>query len=140
MMAQRDLVGSVFQSEGNSKSATRPKVDKKDPWANTPRLNLLLLGADDGVGRTGVRTDTVIVASIDTKTGDTALISLSRNWMRMPFPDGLAAAQDLPGRVLGSEPGQRRAAGVLPRLDVRQRPEGSTRASSGRPTTRARTW
>jgi LCP family protein required for cell wall assembly len=28
----------------------------------------------------------VIVASIDTKTGDTALISLSRNWMRMPFP------------------------------------------------------
>ena len=88
VMAQRDLVGSVFQSEGNSKSATRPKVDNnKDPWANTPRLNLLLLGADDGVGRTGVRTDTVIVASIDTKTGDTALISLSRNWMRMPFPE-----------------------------------------------------
>ena len=36
VMAQRDLVGSVFQSEGNSKSATRPKVDKKDPWAKTP--------------------------------------------------------------------------------------------------------
>ncbi|HEY9336465.1 MAG TPA: LCP family protein [Kribbella sp.] len=86
VMAQRDLVGSVFQSEGNSKSATRPKVNKSDPWAKIPRLNLLLLGADDGVGRTGVRTDTVIVASIDTKTGDTALISLSRNWMRMPFP------------------------------------------------------
>ena len=88
VMAQRDLVGSVFQSEGNSKSATRPKVeDKKDPWANTPRLNLLLLGADDGVGREGTRTDTVIVASIDTKTGDTSLISLSRNFMRMPFPE-----------------------------------------------------
>jgi hypothetical protein len=87
VMAQRDLVGSVFQSEGNSKSATRPKVqDKKDPWANTPRLNILLLGADDGAGREGTRTDTVMIASIDTKTGDTALISLSRNWMRMPFP------------------------------------------------------
>jgi LCP family protein required for cell wall assembly len=87
VMAQRDLVGSVFQSESNSKSATRPKVtNASDPWAKTPRLNLLLLGADDGVGRTGVRTDTVIVASIDTKTGNTALISLSRNWMRMPFP------------------------------------------------------
>jgi LCP family protein required for cell wall assembly len=87
VMAQRDLIGSVFQSEGNSKSATRPKVtNASDPWAKTPRLNLLLLGADDGVGRTGTRTDTVIVASIDTKTGDTALISLSRNWMRMPFP------------------------------------------------------
>ncbi|TDD44581.1 LytR family transcriptional regulator [Kribbella antibiotica] len=88
VMAQRDLVGSVFQSEDNSKSATRPKVDKEDPWAKTPRLNLLLLGADDGADRTGVRTDTVMVASIDTKTGDTALISLSRNWMRMPFPEG----------------------------------------------------
>jgi LCP family protein required for cell wall assembly len=87
VMAQRDLVGSVFASEGNSKSATRPKLgNKKDPWANTPRLNILLLGADDGAGRTGTRTDTVMVASIDTKTGDTALMSLSRNWMRMPFP------------------------------------------------------
>ena len=28
----------------------------------------------------------MIVASIDTKTGATSLISLSRNWMRMPFP------------------------------------------------------
>lgn len=88
VLAQRDLVGSVFQAEGKSKSATRPKVEnKKDPWANTPRLNILLLGADDGEGRDGTRTDTVMVASIDTKTGDTSLISLSRNWMRMPFPE-----------------------------------------------------
>jgi LCP family protein required for cell wall assembly len=87
VMAQRDLVSSVFASEGKSKSATREKVDKKDPWANKPRLNILLLGADDGAGREGTRTDTVMVASIDTKTGDTALISLSRNWMRMPFPE-----------------------------------------------------
>jgi LCP family protein required for cell wall assembly len=86
VMAQRDLVGSVFASEGNSKSATRHTVNKKDPWANTRRLNILLLGADDGAGRTGTRTDTVMVASIDTKTGDTSLMSLSRNWMRMPFP------------------------------------------------------
>jgi LCP family protein required for cell wall assembly len=87
VMAQRDLVGSVFASQGRSKSATRPKLgNQSDPWANTPRLNILLLGADDGAGRTGTRTDTVMVASIDTKTGDTALMSLSRNWMRMPFP------------------------------------------------------
>jgi LCP family protein required for cell wall assembly len=87
VMAQRDLVGSVFASESNSKSATRPKVNKKDPWASTRRLNILLLGADDGAGRTGTRTDTVMVASIDTKTGNTAIISLSRNFMRMPFPE-----------------------------------------------------
>jgi LCP family protein required for cell wall assembly len=87
VMAQRDLVGGVFKSEKDTKSATRPNIDKKDPWAKKPRLNIVLLGADDGVGREGTRTDTVIVASIDTKTGDTALISLSRNWMRMPFPE-----------------------------------------------------
>ena len=86
-IAQRDFVSSVFASEGKSKSATRVKVDKKDPWAKIPRLNLLLLGADDGAGREGTRTDTVMVASIDTRTGDTKLISLSRNWMRMPFPE-----------------------------------------------------
>jgi LCP family protein required for cell wall assembly len=86
VMAQRDLVSSVFASEDNSRSATRPTVNKQDPWASKPRLNILLLGADDGTGRTGTRTDTVMVASIDTRTGNTALISLSRNWMRMPFP------------------------------------------------------
>ena len=37
--------------------------------------------------RGGTRTDTVMVASIDTKTGNTSLISLTRNFMRMPFPE-----------------------------------------------------
>ncbi|WP_238158196.1 LCP family protein [Kribbella voronezhensis] len=86
LLAQRDLVTHVF-ADGNSKSATRPTIaNKKDPWAQLPRLNLLLLGADDGAGRQGTRTDTVMVASIDTRTGDTKLISLTRNFMRMPFP------------------------------------------------------
>ncbi|WP_241996233.1 LCP family protein [Kribbella antiqua] len=86
LMAQRSLVQKVFAG-GDSKSQTRPTItNSKDPWAQLPRLNLLLLGADDGEGRDGTRTDTVMVASIDTKTGDTALISLTRNWMRMPFP------------------------------------------------------
>lgn len=86
-LTQRDLVQSVFAS-GDSKSATRPTVtDKKDPWAGKPRVNVLLLGADDGPGRTGVRIDTVIVASIDTRTGDTALISLPRKLLFMPFPE-----------------------------------------------------
>ena len=86
LLAQRDLVTHVFAG-GNSKSATRPTIaNKKDPLAQFPRLNLLLLGADDGAGRKGTRTDTVMVASIDTKTGNTSLISLTRNFMRMPFP------------------------------------------------------
>ena len=86
-------VQGVFKSESNSKSATRPTLGggrdggtQQDPWAAKPRLNVLLLGGDAGKGRTGTRTDTVILASIDTATGDTTLFSLPRNTGRMPFP------------------------------------------------------
>ncbi|GAA1707329.1 hypothetical protein GCM10009745_63960 [Kribbella yunnanensis] len=96
LMAQRQLVEKVFSGE-QSKSQTRPKINNtKDPWAQFPRLNILLLGADDGEGRDNTRTDSVMIASIDTRTGKTALISLARNWMRMPFPDGTALHKEFP--------------------------------------------
>jgi polyisoprenyl-teichoic acid--peptidoglycan teichoic acid transferase len=89
-------VAAVFQSEKDTKSATRPTLEAtqtasgepkpQDPWAGKPRLNVLLLGGDAGPGRVGTRTDTVILASINTKTGDTALFSLPRNAEHMPFP------------------------------------------------------
>jgi len=90
-------VQGVFKSEQDSRSATRPTLGGKpgdgataasDPWADKPRLNVLLLGGDAGAGRTGTRTDTIILASIDTRTGDTTLFSLPRNTGRMPFPAG----------------------------------------------------
>ncbi|NEA36594.1 LCP family protein [Streptomyces sp. SID13031] len=85
---QQDLVQTVFAG-GNSKSATRPTIkNKKDPWAGKPRVNVLLLGADDAAGRDGTRTDTVIIASIDTVTGNVSLISLPRKLTFMPFPEG----------------------------------------------------
>lgn len=91
---QANLVNTVFKSDKNSKSATRPtlkapqagQTQGADPWAGMPRLNVLLLGGDAGKGRVGTRTDTVILASIDTKTGDTTLFSLPRNTANMPFP------------------------------------------------------
>ncbi|MFF1818751.1 LCP family protein [Kribbella sp. NPDC058245] len=96
LMAQRQLVEKVFSGD-SSKSQTRPKIkNTKDPWAQLPRLNILLLGADDGAGRQDTRTDSVMIASIDTRTGKTALISLSRNWMRMPFPAGTALHKKFP--------------------------------------------
>ncbi|MGD2051591.1 MAG: LCP family protein [Acidimicrobiia bacterium] len=58
-------------------------------WDGRERLNVLLLGGDAGIGRTGVRTDTIIVASIDPASGDTALIAVPRNMARVPLPDGL---------------------------------------------------
>lgn len=91
---QAGLVNQVFKSEDTTKSATRPTIagptargaKVADPWADKPRLNVLLLGGDAGADRTGTRTDTIILASIDTKTGDTTLFSLPRNAGRMPFP------------------------------------------------------
>ncbi|MFV0405410.1 MAG: LCP family protein [Propioniciclava sp.] len=62
-----------------------------NPWANKPRLNVLILGGDDGQKRDenlGARTDTVMLASIDTSTGETTLFSLPRQTERMPFPSG----------------------------------------------------
>ena len=89
-------VSAVFKSETETKSATRPNLEAtatgpgmpnpQDPWAGKPRLNVLLLGGDAGPGRIGTRTDTVILASINTRTGDTTLFSLPRNLARMPFP------------------------------------------------------
>lgn len=76
------LSSDLFGSESNSQSQTRPTLEKNDPWADKDRVNILLLGGDSGEGREsdlGVRTDTMMMASIDTKTGATLLIQLPRN-------------------------------------------------------------
>lgn len=81
-----DTIDTVFGED--PESATTPKgATKEDPWAGQDRVNVLLLGGDGGVGRTGVRTDTVILASIDTQSGDTLLFSLPRNLMYAQFPE-----------------------------------------------------
>lgn len=84
--ATRDFVEKVFPSYPDNPDAPSAGVDREDPWKDTPRLNVLLLGGDSGENREGLRTDTVIVASIDTHTGDTVLFSLPRNLQDVPFP------------------------------------------------------
>ncbi len=107
------LVGTMFQSSANSNSATRPtfapthagdKEQSSDPWADKARLNILLLGGDAGKGRVGTRTDTVILASIDTKTGDTTLFSLPRNTARMPFPSDSPLKRYYPNGFTDGDP------------------------------------
>ncbi|RPI20990.1 MAG: LytR family transcriptional regulator, partial [Actinobacteria bacterium] len=58
-------------------------------WNGLDRLNVLLLGGDFGVGRTGVRTDTMITVSIDPESGDVAMFSVPRNWTYAPLPEGM---------------------------------------------------
>lgn len=96
---QRGLVTKVF---GNDKSAT-VDVNKPNPFAGKDRVNVLLLGGDSGAGRTGLRTDTVVVASIDTHTGDTTLFSVPRNLENLPFPAGSKLAQAYPNGFTASK-------------------------------------
>ncbi|MGY2876595.1 polyisoprenyl-teichoic acid--peptidoglycan teichoic acid transferase [Marmoricola sp. URHA0025 HA25] len=92
-VVQRDLIGSVF---GDQASATTPKVTAANPWGKRDRVNVLLLGGDGAVHRPGVRTDSVILASISTKTGRTVLFSLPRNLERVPFQPGSKLAEIYP--------------------------------------------
>ena len=85
-MVTADTVDSVFDEEATT--ATAPEhVTDEDPWAGQSRVNVLLLGGDGGQGRTGVRTDTVILVSMDTTTGRTVMFSLPRNMMNAQFPE-----------------------------------------------------
>ena len=48
------------------------------------------VGGDAAADRTGVRTDSMTLASVDTETGDTVLLSLPRNLERFQMPPGPA--------------------------------------------------
>jgi len=87
----RDVVKKVF-------SAT----ETSEPLHG--RYNILLLGSDSGPDRTGIRPDSMTVASIDTTTGRTVLVSLPRNLQNVPFPDDSPMHQVYPyGFNCGSE-------------------------------------
>jgi polyisoprenyl-teichoic acid--peptidoglycan teichoic acid transferase len=55
------------------------------------RLTVLLLGGDAGPGRHGLRTDTMVVASLELASGKISLFGLPRNLVQVPLPDGRAA-------------------------------------------------
>lgn len=97
---QRDLVESLFANgPGPSGRASAP-AEAADPWAGTPRLNVLLIGGDADVGRPGVRTDSMTLASVDTATGDTLLLSLPRNLQHVPVWSGAGRVPFPPEELL----------------------------------------
>jgi LCP family protein required for cell wall assembly len=75
MEVQRSVVKTVFK-------ATATSVPLKG------RYNILLLGSDARADRTGIRPDSMTVASIDTTTGRVVLVSLPRNLQNVPFSKG----------------------------------------------------
>jgi len=62
------------------------------PWAADGRLNLLLIGSDAGPGRWQLRSDTMIVLSVDVATARAALFGIPRNIENVPLPPESADA------------------------------------------------
>jgi LCP family protein required for cell wall assembly len=82
----RDTLSSIFSGDESGQ-----RIDAANPWKGKPRVNILLLGGDGGKDRTGIRTDSMTVASVDTKTGNSVLLSLPRQLQKFELPQRLQA-------------------------------------------------
>lgn len=117
-----EVLGGTVTTEG---AGSEPVL-----WNGLDRLNILLLGADAGAGRNGLRTDTTIVVSLDPATGDAAMFSIPRDMSGVPLPEGMgiwdcncfddlithlyAAAEEHPEAFPGpDEPGMNALKGAL---------------------------
>ncbi len=85
-----------------TRTASAPSTTAPPPtWDSADRLTIALLGSDAGFDRHGVRTDTIIVLSIDVATGDAAAFNVPRNWHYVTFPEGTPAAERWPDGYAG---------------------------------------
>jgi LCP family protein required for cell wall assembly len=85
--SQRALLSDLFSGGGGTSVAEA--IAK-------PKLNILLVGSDAGPDRKGARTDTMMVANVDTKTGRTVLFALPRNIMFAQFPPDSPMGEEFP--------------------------------------------
>jgi len=94
---QQGVINDVFG--GGLSGAGSPKEQlPRSAALRDGRLNVLLVGGDSAPyeNREGLRTDTVILASVDTDTGRTVLFTLPRNMGRIPFPPGSPMDREWP--------------------------------------------
>lgn len=82
---QRSVLSDVFSALA-PEGATTPGAGE-DPWAGTERVNIMLVGSDAGESRTGIRPDSIMVASVNTQTGETVLLGIPRNLQNIPFSE-----------------------------------------------------
>lgn len=57
------------------------------------RYNILLLGADAGADREGLRPDSISLVSVDAETGQSVIVGLPRELVGMPFPEDSPMAE-----------------------------------------------
>ena len=65
------------------------------PTPSAPRINVLMIGADAGVGRNTFLTDSMIVASLDPVAKTVSMASIPRDMVDVPLPDGRTFKQKI---------------------------------------------
>lgn len=102
----RRTIEGIFAEAPSDAPSSGTGERPEDPWAGRERVNILLLGGDADDNRIGVRTDSMNLASVDVRTGDTVLFSLPRNLEDVRFRPGTPMARRFPdGFTLPPDPG-----------------------------------
>ena len=65
-----------------------PTAPSASPTQAGRRITGLIIGVDSGVGRNTYLTDTMIVVSLDTVTETVSMVSIPRDMVDVPLPDG----------------------------------------------------
>lgn len=94
-------------------SAAPTSTPAPSPTPAGERLNVLVIGVDAGTGRSTYLTDTMIVASLDPVLGTVSMLSIPRDLVDVPLPDGSVFS----GKVNGLLAYARRNPGAFPGSD-----------------------
>ncbi|MFI7124674.1 LCP family protein [Nonomuraea sp. NPDC050153] len=103
VLTAREAIKQIFPSVSDPE-VPAPVEEGEDPWGGKDRVNFLLIGGDAAGNRTGVRTDSMNVASIDLKTGNTVLFSLPRNLQHVRFPPASPLHKQFPNGYMAELP------------------------------------
>ena len=98
------IPASSFEPDSTAEASSGPAPTELGPpeptatpvpvpaWAADGRLNLLLIGSDAGPGRWSLRSDTMIVLSVDIESARAVLFGIPRNLINVPLPPESAKA------------------------------------------------
>lgn len=95
-----DLWPEVVASESGSPAPFLPFAER----VAQERITILLAGGDSGPGRGGMRTDTIMVVTMDTVTGAAAIFGFPRNLTNTPLPAKFRSAFGELDRQLNGPP------------------------------------
>lgn len=97
LMKFADEAVTFEQPKYEQGNKSKPSAPVEGPvWGDVKRINIMVLGSDAGYDRSGIRPDILMVASINTETGNTNLFNVPRNLIGAHFPAGSPAAEEFP--------------------------------------------